>query len=288
MTSEDDLDGGLFPHGRLASSSTNCQYLVMHGILGGATIMRKFIAAAATTLLMSAGTAYANTVTLSGIMTVTLSSFDGNLPTIATAPTDIKTFNPNQNPTSTNDPVFGTLKQVSKTNGTEYTSNISQPVPSSGIETFNLMQIDPAGSCGKGCTTDKALYGDKGLIDSGTITVSIAGTGADSGDTFTDSGIFTAKYSGATLSCASSDSHSKNQTDCIDWAKPTIDTFTAITISLVNAVDWDLVPQVQLSDPGDSLGTPLPGALSLFAGGLGAMGLFGRRRKRKAVSAKAA
>ena len=247
--------------------------------------MRKFIVAAATTLLMSAGTANANTVTLSGIMTVTLSSFDGNLPTIATAPTDIKTFNPNQNPTSTNAPVFG---HISKTNSTKYTSDISQPVPSSGIETFNLMQIDPAGSCGKGCTTDKALYGDKGLIDSGTITVSIVGTGADSGDTFTDSGIFTAKYSGATLSCASSDSHSKNQTDCIDWAKPTIDTFTAITISLVNAVDWDLVPEIQLSDPGNSLGTPLPGALSLFAGGLGAMGLFGRRRKRKAVSAMTA
>lgn len=150
---------------------------------GWATIMRKFIAAAATTLLMSAGIAYANTVTLSGIMTVTLSSFDGNLPTIGTAPTDIKTFNGNQNPTSTYDPIFG---HISKTNSTKYTSDITQLVPSSGIETFNLMQIDPAGSCGKGCTTDKALYGDKDLIDSGTITVSIVGTGSDSGLTFTE------------------------------------------------------------------------------------------------------
>ena len=32
------------------------------------------------------------------------------------------------------------------------------------------------------------------------------------------------------------------------------------------------------------LGTPLPAALPLFAGGLGALGVFGWRRKRKAVA----
>jgi hypothetical protein len=34
--------------------------------------------------------------------------------------------------------------------------------------------------------------------------------------------------------------------------------------------------------------TPLPGTLPLFAGGLGAMGFFGSRRKRKGVAIAAA
>ncbi len=244
----------------------------------------KTLIAAAIGLVAGLSAARASTVDVTGSLTVTLSSFDGNLPTLRTAPTDIKTFNGNQTPTSTYDPVFGTIH---KSSGIKYTSTISLNVSLSGpgITTYNLFQIDPASSCGTHCTKDWTDYQDNGKIDMGTVTVNFVGTGSDSGQTFTDSGTFTAKYSGATLTCAASDNHSKNQTDCIQWGAPTTDTFTAITISLVNAVDWDLVPQIDLGVPGRQVTTPLPAALSLFGTGLGLMGVLGRRRRKRQTAA---
>jgi len=244
------------------------------------TINQTILAAVAVTL---AGASAAHAVTVTGTLTVTLSGFDGNLPTIGVAPTDIDTFNGNQSPTGTHNPVFfSSIKVKTKTPRT-YTSSVDLTNVPLGITTYNFMQIDPAGNCGSGCTTDYSQYQDRGLIDSGTITVSFTGTGSDSG-TFTDTGTFTAKYSGATLGCASSDKSSKNTTDCIVWGTPTVDTFNVpgetAAIDLVNAVDWDLVPQIQLGlSTHSQIGTPLPATLPLFAGGLGALALVGKRRK---------
>ena len=52
-----------------------------------------------------------------------------------------------------------------------------------------------------------------------------------------------------------------------------------------NGVDISLSPTSYSLD--DVSATPLPGALPLFATGLGAMGLFGWRRKRKKSAALA-
>ena len=245
----------------------------------------KTLVAATAALLVTAGAAQAVTVT--GNLSVTLSGFDGNLPAISTAPTDIKTFNGNQLPTGTSNPVFGTIH---KTSSTKYYSN-NLDLTIIGTTTYNLLQIDPAATCGNDCAKDTEGTGRNKhtyLTDSGTVTVSFVGTGSDAGQTFTDSGIFSAKYGGATLACAAGDGKSETDTDCIEWNKPTLDTFTAITISLGDAVDWDLVPQITLGIPSKSIGTPLPATLSLFAGGLGVMGLVGRRRKRKNAAALAA
>lgn len=245
--------------------------------------------AATAVIFVTAAAAQAATVT--GNMAVILSGFDGNLPTIGTAPTDIATFNGNQSPTDTNNAVFGKIK---KTSSTKYTSAISLSFPTPGVTTYNLLQIDPAGTCGNDCAKNMEGTGPKKstyLTDIGTITVDFSGTFTDNGKTYTgtfsESGIFSAKYGGQTLSCASGDGHSKTDTDCIEWEVSTIDdTFnSAVSITLVDAVDWDLVPQIELGINSDALGAPLPATLPLFAGGLGMIGLFGAGKRRKARAA---
>jgi hypothetical protein len=75
----------------------------------------------------------------------------------------------------------------------------------------------------------------------------------------------------------------------------TTETFTAIasakTTTLAffgyNALGFDFLSNISVVDPppsaaGDPPPTPLPAALPLFATGLGALGLLGWRRKRKA------
>jgi len=101
----------------------------------------------------------------------------------------------------------------------------------------------------------------------------------------------TADYNGAP--CTTSPG---NQTDCIVWhnEKTGADSLTipvtlsdgdSLDVTLFNAQDWDITPKISfdLTDP--PAPTPIPGALSLFAGGLGVLGLVGRRRKRIAATA---
>lgn len=232
-------------------------------------MIRSTIVVAAALVVASVGAA--NAVTITGTLTVTLSGFDGNLPSIVTAPTTIQ--NPNQNLQGTH-PVFGTIGTGSLSNHDSvetYTSSIDLTLPA-GITTFNFLQIDPAWSCGWGCTNN---------TDSGTVSVKFAGTGSDSG-TLTSTGTFSAKYGGSTLACASSDGSSSGDTDCIIWGSSQ-DTFTvpgeAVTFNLVNAVDWDLVPQINVGVQSNQLTTPLPASFPLFAAGVGMFGWFGRRRK---------
>jgi hypothetical protein len=56
-----------------------------------------------------------------------------------------------------------------------------------------------------------------------------------------------------------------------------------LSVTFVDAVDWDITPFVQLGIP-TNISTPLPAAMPLCAAGLGALGFFGWRRKRKAVA----
>lgn len=81
-------------------------------------------------------------------------------------------------------------------------------------------------------------------------------------------------------------------TDCIIWSgeRPGATSLTdyvyfgndqVLAVTFANAQDWDIVPKVTFDlDPPS---VPLPASLPLFAGGLGVMGLLGRRRTRKAA-----
>jgi hypothetical protein len=77
-----------------------------------------------------------------------------------------------------------------------------------------------------------------------------------------------------------------------EWTKPagSSASCTPAAISLSNEsklYDQTYGDLAFLLSAGSVTTTPLPGALPLFAGGLGALGLLGRRRKRKAAIAAA-
>jgi hypothetical protein len=80
-------------------------------------------------------------------------------------------------------------------------------------------------------------------------------------------------------------SHGKNFTFnfTASAASTTLGFFNGNTIGSLNGLD-----NVTVTDQGAVSATPLPAALPLFASGLGAMGLFGWRRKRKNIAAIAA
>jgi hypothetical protein len=111
--------------------------------------------------------------------------------------------------------------------------------------------------------------------------------------TLTETGTYQAKYSGSFLSC--SGKSGTGQSDCIDWGTTTLAsqtddrlvTFTngdVLDVTFYNAQDWSIAPKISFLERISSHDTPipLPGTLPLFASGLGALGLLGWRRKRKA------
>lgn len=86
-------------------------------------------------------------------------------------------------------------------------------------------------------------------------------------------------------------------TDCVLWGNTTLGTQSitdtidfssgnSLLITLYNAEDWDITTDISFNLSGPTA-TPLPPALSLFAGGLGIFGFLGARRKRKATTAVA-
>jgi hypothetical protein len=81
----------------------------------------------------------------------------------------------------------------------------------------------------------------------------------------------------------------KTDTDSLDWKNANTPIPVDLTngdvldITLIDASDWDIKPQISfdLIDPSDLDPTPIPATLPLFATGLGAMALLGWHRKRK-------
>jgi PEP-CTERM motif len=117
------------------------------------------------------------------------------------------------------------------------------------------------------------FYQNKGTA-TGTITVSFKftePTGATG--SLTDTATYTADYN--------------NDTDSVDWSSandPIVVTFSngdVLDVTLVNASDWDITPKISFDLTGPAA-TPLPATLPLFAGGLGLLGFFGRRKRKSA------
>jgi len=186
--------------------------------------------------------------------------------------------------------------------------NTSNTVLPTGVQ--NFFTADPASSAGN--STNKVL---------GTIQVDFTFTEYLNGTkipgvtgSLVQDATFSANYNGS-LACSSS----TGQSDCLYWNPlgvnlpnlPTVpgdgstyggtgdsnhQSTTASVIDLVtllngatfdvnffDAQDWDITPGVSFTNI-DPSPTPLPPALSLFAGGLGLFGFLGARRKRKAAA----
>ena len=160
--------------------------------------------------------------------------------------------------------VLGTFS--SSTNTGSF-SNETVPLSETGF-----FDVSPASRCGSCGTKDTA---------SGTITLTfsslelIVGTNTytETGGPFTASATYMADY--------------KNDTDSVTWSSSVIPvTFSngeVVDITLYNASDWTIDPEISFTVVSQ---TPLPAALPLFIGGLGVMGLFGRRRKRQAAAVR--
>jgi hypothetical protein len=216
------------------------------------------------------GTANAATVTITGSYTVSYTPIHGNNPTIAddlgSWVSGVRTF--------TETLTFGAA-------------------PTTGV---NFITVTPSGSCGSGCVNNTA---------SGTLTVNFAFSNITvlSGSTTSDTALYQAKYSGSALSPCALNSGS-GQTDCVTWSGHAASqagghdtlainfqqgsTTGILDIILNDAEDWAITPKIQFQaltcgagiQCGNQGTTPIPGALPLFASGLGG-GLLWLRRKRK-------
>jgi hypothetical protein len=220
--------------------------------------MQKLLAAAAIVFLTSVGAASAASVMVDGQYTVSY--------------TPITPSNTSANPTITDD-----LSSSFSFVNTQAETNFITVAPCNGCES-------------------------NGFTASGTITVSfknftfngVAAT-IESVTPTPITGTYEAKYGGTKLPCTSS---GNGNTDCVDWGSNTTLTgsttyvidFTdnaVLDITLYNANDWNITPEISFNLATDPTATPLPAALPLFAGGLGVLGFAGSWRRRRAAKATA-
>jgi hypothetical protein len=206
------------------------------------------LTAVVTMFLVSAGSAYAASVTVTGTYSLSYSSVVGNAPTI--------TDDGNTGPDG------GTLSSP-------FTENLNLNTPTTNTNFFTATPARTSG-CSWPCTGNTASEDIKVTF----------GFTAPSGITNTVSatGVYTADYN--------------NDTDSINWTSgtsgsPLVVDFSdgaVLDITLVDASDWSITPDISFDLKDDPSATPLPPALSLFGGGLGMLGMLGWRRKRKAAA----
>jgi hypothetical protein len=227
--------------------------------------IQKLLATTATVLLTTVGAAHAATVAVTDTYTITESGFTGAY-----------------HPSITND-LVGSL---SLTPGTTTTAT-------------NFFVASPSGSCGTASSCNSPNF-----TQSGTLTVQMHFTETVSGATGTlssQTGTYIAKYSGSYLPCSGKSGTGSHQSDCIDWTGASsslpsgfitdavhMSNGDTLNVTFYNAQDWAITPTISfdlLSGGGGANPTPIPAALPLFATGLGAFGLLGWRRKRKAKAA---
>jgi hypothetical protein len=236
------------------------------------TRFRKLLAAAATVFLTTAGAADATSITLSWSDQL-LTPWAGLTPTIGA-------------------PILTTPDTINLTLNGGATAPVS------------FFTAGPTGNCGTGtsgtggCTFDKVNASDPGgYLNSGTIKVTFSHISYTNPlNTYTDTGLYQAKYAGTILPCASvPTSPASGKTDCINWTSNTVLVPLSglpgetLEIFLLNAEDWAITPKISFALVSNTQLTPLPAALPLFASGLGGLGLLGwRRKKRKSAAVIAA
>jgi hypothetical protein len=250
---------------------------------------RLLAAAAVVAVLVPAGAANAVTVTVTGTFKITYTPISGNSPSFS-------------NPSSSSGPrlITGTTGNNKYVDGSSYDIgyfSVNLDVNGAASPTVNFFQINPSSSCGSGCPkgTSYALgYKDYYYTQSGTVNVAFDITSAMevAGTDESVTGLYQARYGGPILSCASTpNSPAYGDTDCINWnndPNPIKIAFTngqTLIITLKDAEDWSIRPQINFKLISDPVVTPIPGALPLFVSGMGVFGYVGWRRKKRAEKA---
>lgn len=218
--------------------------------------MQALLTAVVTMVLMSAGAAYATTTeTIDGSYTISYTAIHGNGP--SSTPKDLAA------------PFSEVLTVGTATSPTSF------------------FTVDPNGYCGTGCVNSTASGTLSIVFSFSNLTVA-----SSSIANLTETATYEAKYGGPELGCSTSGT---GNTDCVLWGTTTSGTasitdvidFTngeVLDITLYNAQDWDITPKISFDLVDGPTATPLPPALSLFAGGLGMFGFISARRRRKATA----
>jgi hypothetical protein len=201
------------------------------------------------------------------------------------------------------DKVTGTATQSKSSGGPTISptgETVSSTVGFSPVTTFSSaygFTLIPNSDCsGAGCVGGKnGTETDLITVTFSNFQVQVNGTGPKySVPTFTQTGTFTAKYSGSELACAQGDGKSplSGETDCLIWTgapntfNGTTTLFEPITglpgddleIVFFNATDWNISPSFKFAVVDAPALVPEPASTALL--GLGLLGTvaFARRR----------
>ncbi|MGH9696758.1 MAG: hypothetical protein ACRD5Z_21605 [Bryobacteraceae bacterium] len=249
---------------------------------------RRLLAAAAMAVMLAPAGA-ANAVTVTGTFKITYTPIKGNSPSFS-------------NPSSSSGArlITGSTTNNKYVDGSNYDIgyfSVNLDPNGAASPTVNFFQINPSSTCGSSCPTGTSYpsgHKDYYYTQSGTVNVVFDITSATevSGTDETATGLYQARYGGPILSCASTaNSPAYGDTDCINWnndPNPIKIAFTngqTLIITLKDAEDWSIRPQINFKLISDPIVTPIPGALPLFVSGMGVFGYVGWRRKKRAEKA---